>query len=55
MSVWQSPRKLDQRLRDMEKTEDSRLVLRQSEQTTLALGLLGVEEDLEVLDLQEDR
>ncbi|QUC16986.1 uncharacterized protein UV8b_01227 [Ustilaginoidea virens] len=55
MSVWMNPRKLDQRIRDLEKTEESRLVLRQSEQTNLALGLLGVETDLEVLDLQEDR
>lgn len=55
MSVWMHPRKLDQRLRDLEKTEETRLVLRQSEQTNLALGLLGVETDLEVLDLQEDR
>lgn len=54
MSVWMNPRKLDQRIRDLEKTEDSRLVLLQSEQTNLALGLLGVETDLEVLDLQED-
>ncbi|KAK2612581.1 hypothetical protein QQS21_001352 [Conoideocrella luteorostrata] len=54
MSVWMNPRKLDQRIRDLGSTEESRLVLRQSEQTNLALGLLGVETDLEVLDLQED-
>ncbi|KAG5950680.1 hypothetical protein E4U53_004599 [Claviceps sorghi] len=54
MSVWMNPRKLDQRLRELENTEDTRLVLRQSEQTNFALGLLGVETDLEVLDLQED-
>ncbi|KAG5983762.1 hypothetical protein E4U55_007227 [Claviceps digitariae] len=54
VSVWMNPRKLDQRLRELEKTEDTRLVLRQSEQTNFALGLLGVETDLEVLDLQDD-
>lgn len=54
VSVWMNPRKLDQRLRELEKTEDTRLVLRQSEQTNFALGLLGVETDLEVLDLEED-
>ncbi|KAG6102199.1 hypothetical protein E4U30_007710 [Claviceps sp. LM220 group G6] len=53
-SVWMNPRKLDQRLREFEKTEDTRLVLRQSEQTSFALGLLCVEQDLEVLDLEED-
>lgn len=54
VSVWMNPRKLDQRIRDLDRTDEARLVLRQSEQTNLALGLLGVETDLEVLDLKED-
>lgn len=55
MSIWMNPRKLDQRLQDLQNTEETRLVLHRSEQTNLALGLLGVETDLEVLDLREDR
>jgi hypothetical protein len=55
MSIWMYPRKLDQRLQDLQSTMETRLVLHRSEQTNLALGLLGVETDLEVLDLREDR
>ncbi|EFY93488.1 C6 finger domain protein, putative [Metarhizium acridum CQMa 102] len=54
-SVWMNPRKLDQRIQDLQNTTETRLVLHRSEQTNLALGLLGVETDLEVLDLREDR
>ncbi|KHN98150.1 Zn(2)-C6 fungal-type DNA-binding domain protein [Metarhizium album ARSEF 1941] len=55
VSIWMNPRKLDQRIQDMQNTTETRLVLHRSEQTNLALGLLGVETDLEVLDLREDR
>lgn len=52
-SVWQNPRRLDQRLHELGPEEEKQLVLTKSEQTHFALGLLGVEEDLRILKLRE--
>lgn len=52
MWVWMNPRRIDQEIGRMDHGE-RRLVLHAEQQAHYALGLLGVEEDLEVLDLNE--
>jgi hypothetical protein len=51
-SIWANPRRIDRRMRELERNDD-RLVLAKTERTHYALGLLGVEQDLEKLDLRE--
>lgn len=53
-SVWQNPRRIDRKLRELEPDEEKPLVLAKSERAYYALGLIGVEHDLEVLDLKDD-
>lgn len=52
-SVWQNPRLIDRKLVELEPGE-GRLVIARSERPHLAIGLLGVEHDLEVLDLKDE-
>lgn len=54
MSVWENPRRIDRRIHELDQSEDKRLVLAKAERAHYALGLLGVEDDLAVLDLQDD-
>ncbi|KAJ2907399.1 uncharacterized protein MKZ38_003256 [Zalerion maritima] len=55
-SVWVNPRRIDRAIREAKGPDgqaEQRLVLHKSEQAHYALGLLGVEQDLERLDLKE--
>ena len=56
-SVWTTQsRRLDHRIHEVESSEDCsarKIVLAKSEQAHYALGLLGVQEDLELLDLED--
>lgn len=57
-SVWVNPRRLDRAIREhnglgVSGQAEQRLVLHKSEQAHYALGILGVEQDLERLDLQD--
>lgn len=54
ISVWLLPRRLDQRISELDQSEEPRLVLVRSEQTNLAFGLLGVEGDLDRIELADD-
>ncbi|GJN66889.1 hypothetical protein PLICBS_000911 [Purpureocillium lilacinum] len=54
ISVWMMPRRLDQRISELDGKEEQRLVLVRSEQTSLAFGLLGVEKDLDRVELEDD-
>lgn len=54
ISVWMMPRRLDERISELEGDEERRVVLVRSEQTHLAFGLLGVEGDLDRIELQDD-
>jgi hypothetical protein len=51
-SIWDNPRRIDERIRELDDREE-RLVLAKTEQTHYALGLLGVEQDLNKLDLRD--
>lgn len=52
-SIWDNPRRIDERIRELDGREEGRLVLAKSEQAHYALGLLGVEQDLERLELRD--
>jgi hypothetical protein len=57
--VWNRPRRIDRRIQELEaagKGEggEGRLVLAKSEQTHYALGLLGVEQDLDTLGISDE-
>lgn len=54
ISVWQNPRRIDRKINGLREGGDQRIVLAKSEQAYYALGLLGVEHDLEVLELKDD-
>ncbi|RDA83204.1 hypothetical protein CP532_1231 [Ophiocordyceps camponoti-leonardi (nom. inval.)] len=54
VSVWMLPRRLDRRISELDDREETRLVLVKSEQTNLAFGLLGVEGDLDRIELADD-
>ncbi|CAM1511415.1 Fc.00g089280.m01.CDS01 [Cosmosporella sp. VM-42] len=55
ISVWQNPRRIDRIIQEHDGTgDDKRLVLAKSERAYYALGLIGVEHDLEVLELKDD-
>ena len=49
-SIWAHPRRIDRRIHDLG-GEGDRLALARTEQAHYALGLLGVEQDLDKLDL----
>jgi hypothetical protein len=51
-SVWTNPRRIDRRFREL--NEGGVLVLAREDQANLAIGLLGVDEDLDRLTLAED-
>jgi hypothetical protein len=51
--VWNRPRRIDRRIQELE-AGDNRLVLAKSEQAHYALGLLGVEEDLDALEIEDE-
>lgn len=56
-SIWGQPRSIQNRIQEVSADEGNKLVLAKSERAFYALGLLGVQEDLEKLDLvdTEDR
>ncbi|KAH7160818.1 hypothetical protein EDB81DRAFT_327611 [Dactylonectria macrodidyma] len=56
ISVWNNPRRIDRKIRELEQGpgEERRLVLAKSERASYALGLLGVEQDLQFLELKDD-
>lgn len=54
ISVWQNPRRIDRVIKELEPGEDNRLVLAKSERASYALGLIGVEHDLKVLELKDE-
>lgn len=54
ISVWHNPRRIDRKIQELGHNDDQRLVVAKSERTSFALGLLGVEQDLEVLDLKDE-
>jgi hypothetical protein len=54
VSIWQNPRRLDRKIHELDSADDKRLVLAKSERAHYALGLLGVEHDLEVLELKDE-
>lgn len=47
-SVWGNPRRLDQRIQEI---EDEKWVVEKEEKAHYAMGIIGVQEDLEKLDL----
>ncbi|KAM5348079.1 hypothetical protein ACJ41O_007903 [Fusarium nematophilum] len=54
VSVWQNPRRIDRVIQEVGPDDERRIVLAKSEQASYALGLLGVERDLEILELKDD-
>ncbi|KAK8051318.1 hypothetical protein PG993_002703 [Apiospora rasikravindrae] len=50
-SIWGQPRSIKTRIQEVSADESNRLVLAKSERAFYALGLLGVQDDLEKLDL----
>lgn len=56
ISVWQNPRRIDRKIRELGQGagEERRLVLAKSERASYALGLLGVEHDLQFLELKDE-
>jgi hypothetical protein len=50
-SVWNRPRRIDRRIREELDGGEGRLVLAKSEQVHYVLGILSIEKDLEVLDI----
>ncbi|KAK7418387.1 hypothetical protein QQX98_004007 [Neonectria punicea] len=56
ISVWHNPRRIDRKIRELEQGpgEERRLVLAKSERASYALGLLGVEHDLQFLELKDE-
>jgi hypothetical protein len=49
-SVWGNPRRIDRRIQEMD--DDTVLVLAKEEKAHYALGIIGVQEDMERLDLE---
>ena len=53
-SIWNTARRLDRRIQEIYSSgEERRVVVVQSERAHYAWGLLGVEDDLAVLDLKD--
>lgn len=53
-SVWQNPRRIDRVINQkLEPGEEKRVVLAKADRAYYALGLIGVEHDLEVLELKD--
>ena len=55
-SIWNSNRRIDRRIleADFRGGDERRVVLARAERAHYALGLLGVEDDLEYLELKDD-
>ena len=51
-SVWLNPRRIDRRIQELQ--GENRLVLAKTERAHYALGLLGMEQDLEQLELRDE-
>lgn len=51
--VWQNPRRIDRKIQELDSGPDNRVTLAKSEQTYYAIGLLGVETDLNLLELRD--
>ncbi len=51
-SVWTNPRRIDRRIQEVD--GDNRVVLAKTERAHYALGILGVEHDLDRLVLQDE-
>lgn len=52
LTVWSLPRRIDDKIREMD--EEGAVVLAKADRAHLALGLLGVEGDLDRLRLEDD-
>ncbi|KOS18301.1 hypothetical protein ESCO_003029 [Escovopsis weberi] len=54
-SIWDNPRRIDSKIRELVPGEGEHepLVLANADQAEYALGLLGVEDDLQVLELED--
>lgn len=50
-SIWGQPRSIQTRIQEVSADESNKLVLAKSERAFYALGLLGVEDELDKLDL----
>lgn len=51
-SVWGNPRRIDRRIQEVPDDNSQKIVLAKEEKAHYALGILGVQEDLERLDLE---
>lgn len=51
-SIWDNPRRIDQRISEIDEP-GGRVVLAVEKQAFYALGLLGVEQDMERLELKD--
>lgn len=56
ISVWNDTRRIARKIRELDQGdgEERRLVLAKSERASYALGLLGVEHDLQFLELKDE-
>lgn len=56
LSIWENPRRLDRMIYGADEAENSdrRIVLSNPDRAHYAYGLLGVEQDMRVLDLDEN-
>lgn len=52
LTVWSNPRRIDKRIQELE--EGGEVVLAKADRAHLALGLLGVDGDLDRLRLSDD-
>jgi len=53
-SVWTRPRRIDERIKELDEDDSGKVVLSTAERPKYALGLLSMEEDFKKLDLRED-
>jgi hypothetical protein len=53
-SVWTRPRRIDERIKELDEHSTGKVVLSTAERPKYALGLLCMESDFKNLDLQED-
>jgi hypothetical protein len=53
-TVWNNVRRIDRKIHEVDdRSEEKRIVLARSERAHYALGLLGIEDDIEFLELKD--
>lgn len=52
-SIWSRPRRIDRRIQEVE-NDETKIVLAKGERAHYALGLLGVERDLDKLNFEDE-